>query len=131
MKNDLKLSEVDTTADPTKLTQIGWGPKSEPSPTIPPNMPVNLTPVSEGAGTVTLKWDKPSNGSTGGYVRNYLIQRRDKDSGVFGPWSLLDTIYHEIAELSGQPQGTQMEYRVKASNTAGESNPSNSVSVVL
>ena len=131
MKNDLKLSEVDTVADPTKLTQIGWGPKSDPSPIIPPNQPANLTPVTEGAGTVTLKWDKPSNGSTGGYVRNYLIQRRDKDSGEFGPWNLLDTVYHEIAELSGQPQQTQMEYRVKASNAAGESLPSNVATVVL
>ncbi len=28
MKNDLKVSEVDTTAAPEKLAEIGWGPKS-------------------------------------------------------------------------------------------------------
>ena len=131
MKDCLRKSQVDVKDDPTKLTLIGWGPKSDPTPIIPPNQPANLTPVTEGAGTVTLKWDKPSNGSTGGYVRNYLIQRRDKDSGEFGPWSLLDTVYHETAELSDQPTQTQMEYRVKASNTAGESNPSNVATVVL
>ena len=75
MKDCLRKSQVDTKGDPKKLNLIGWGPKTDPSPIIPPNQPANLTPVTEGAGTVTLKWDKPSNGSTGGYVRNYLIQR--------------------------------------------------------
>ena len=32
MKNDLKVSEVDTTADPEKLYEIGWGPRSQPTP---------------------------------------------------------------------------------------------------
>ena len=32
MKNDLKLSEVDVADDPTKLTQIGWGPRQAPQP---------------------------------------------------------------------------------------------------
>ena len=131
MKDCLRKSQVDAKGDPKKLNLIGCRARSEPSPIIPPNQPANLTPVTEGAGTVALSWDKPSNGSTGGYVRNYLIQRRDKESGEFGPWSLLDTVYHEIAELSGQPQQTQMEYRVKASNAAGESLPSNVATVVL
>ncbi len=131
MKDCLRKSQVDAKDDPKKLNLIGWGPKSQPTPVAPPNQPANLTPVTEGAGTVTLKWDKPSNSVTGGYVRNYLIQRRDKSSGEFGPWSLLDTVYHEIAELSDQPQKMQMEYRVKASNAAGESNPSNVATVVL
>ena len=30
MKNDIKLSEVDTAANPEKLTEIGWGPKAAP-----------------------------------------------------------------------------------------------------
>ena len=131
MKNDLKLSEVDTTDDPTKLTQIGWGPKADPTPVIPPNQPTNLVPATEGTDTLTLKWDKPSNGTTGGPVRNYIVQRRDKVEGAFGSWGLIDTLYHEIAELAEQPQGVQMEYRVTASNTAGDSNPSNVASVVL
>jgi len=131
MKNDLKLSEVDTADDPEKLAQIGWGPKADPTPIIPPNQPTNLTPLAEGTGTLTLKWDKPSNGSTGGAVRNYLIQRRDKNNGEFGSWTLIDTRYETELQLAAQPQGISMEYRVVASNSAGESNPSNVATVVL
>ncbi len=131
MKNDLKLSEVDTADDPEKLALIGWGPKADPTPIIPPNQPTNLAPLTEGAGTLTLKWDKPSNGSTGGAVRNYLIQRRDKNNGEFGPWTLIDTRYEPELQLAAQPQGIQMEYRVVASNAASESNPSNVATVVL
>jgi len=131
MKNDLKLAEVDTSSDPEKLAQIGWGPKADPTPIIPPNQPTNLTPLAEGTGTLTLKWDKPSNGSTGGAVRNYLIQRRDKNNGEFGSWTLIDTRYETELQLAAQPQGISMEYRVIASNAAGESNPTNVATVVL
>ncbi|MCP4709699.1 MAG: fibronectin type III domain-containing protein [Planctomycetes bacterium] len=131
MKNDLKLSEVDVAADPEKLTQIGWGPKAQPTPIEAPGAPTELTPSFEGAGTLQLKWDKPATGS-GGAVRNYLIQRRDHDeTGQFGNWQLLDFAYDTEMTLTDQPRSVQMEYRVKASNAAGESLPSNTTPVVL
>jgi hypothetical protein len=129
MKNCLKLSEVDTAAAPEKLAEIGWGPKAQPQPTVAPGQPLALAAVLEGPGCLTLTWSKPV---TGGAVRNYLIQRRDKlSSGAFGPWNMLVSNYTTEQYLQDQPRGIEMEYRIVSSNIAGESDPSNTVVVVL
>jgi hypothetical protein len=129
MKNDLKLSEVDVAADPEKLTEIGWGPRQDPQPIIAPGSPTELHPIAEGQGTIMLAWDKPADG---GPVRNYIIERRDQQQdGTFGPWSLCSTTYNCEIDLTDQPINVRLEYRIKASNAAGESMPSNSVSVTL
>jgi hypothetical protein len=129
MKNDLKLSEVDVVADPEKLYEIGWGPKADPQPIAAPGSPTDLHPIAEGQGTLWLEWDKPANG---GPVRNYIIERRQQaEGGEFGAWTLVQTTYDCEINLTDQPVEIRVEYRVKASNEAGESMPSNSVSVVL
>jgi hypothetical protein len=129
MKNDLKLSEVDVTDDPEKLYEIGWGPKADPQPIAAPGSPTDLHPIAEGQGTLWLEWDKPANG---GPVRNYIIERRQQaEGGEFGAWTLVQTTYDCEINLTDQPVEIRVEYRVKASNEAGESMPSNSVSVVL
>jgi hypothetical protein len=129
MKNDLKLSEVDVASDPEKLTEIGWGPRSQPQPLIAPASPTELHPIAEGQGTLWLVWNKPE---TGGPVRNYIIERRQQQqSGQFEAWLLVSTTYNREVNLEGQPENARLEYRVKAANAAGESLPSNSVSVVL
>jgi len=130
MKNDLKLSEVDVSSDPVKLSEIGWGPKNPPTPITPPEQPANLVPILEGPGCLTLKWDKPVGG---GAVRNYLIERADQPAGggTPGPWTLITSVYETEIFLTGQPRGIEMYYRVKSSNTAGESLPSNIAAVVL
>jgi hypothetical protein len=131
MKNDLKLSEVDVTDDPEKLTEIGWGPKADPQPIIAPGSPTELHPIAEGQGTIWLAWTKPA-ADSGGPVRNYIIERRQQaQGGEFGAWSLVSTTYNCEINLTDQPVTVRVEYRVKASNAAGESMPSNSVSVVL
>jgi len=130
MKNDLKLSEVDVADDPEKLTEIGWGPRSEPQPIIAPDSPTELHPISEGQGSIWMIWTKPL---SGGPVRNYIIERRQQAQagGDFGPWILVNTTYNCEINLADQPDNVRLEYRVKAVNAAGESMPSNSVSVVL
>jgi hypothetical protein len=131
MKNDLKLSEVDVTDDPEKLYEIGWGPRSQPTPILAPGSPTELHPTAEGQGSIGLIWEKPASGS-GGPVRNYIIERRDQQQGSdFGPWTLCNTTYNCEINLTDQPESVRIEYRVKAANAAGESLPSNSVSVVL
>ena len=132
MKNDLKVSEVDTAANPGKLAEIGWGTKAQPQPMTPPNQPNELWPVVEGPGNVTLSWKKPSNGANN-HVRNYFVQRRTKTAatGDFSDWAMISSAYDTTVELTGQPRGVQMEYAVTAANPAGESTPSNSVAVVL
>ena len=130
MRNDLKISEVDTASNPEKLTEIGWAPRPTPQPIQPPTSPTNLHPIGTGEGTITLSWERPTGG--GGRVRNYLAERREQQSGgTFGNWTLAGTSYTTEITLTGQPSNIRMEYRVKAINTSGESMPGNTVSVVL
>ena len=132
MKAELKKSEVDVGTDSEKLEYIGWSPKAPPSPADPPGQPRNLDAVMQGAGTVLLDWKAPARGS-GGTVRTYVIQRRDQPEGggEFGDWAQAGIALESETTLMNQPRGLQLEYRVKAINTGGESVPSNTVAVVL
>jgi hypothetical protein len=130
MKNDLKKSEVDTVNYPGKLTEIGWGPRSQPMPVDPPGQPDNFHPTAEGPGDIWLEWSTPA---TGGLVRNYIIERRERTAGgtEFGDWSVIGTSLNTDTHLLEQPRGIQLEYRVKSANVSGESMPSNTAAVVL
>jgi hypothetical protein len=130
MKNDLKKSEVDVAADPTKLAEIGWGPRSQPMPVELPGQPDNFHPTAEGPGDIWLEWESPA---IGGLIRNYIIERRERSTGgvEFGDWSVIGTSLNTDTHLLEQPRGIQLEYRVKAANVSGESMPSNTSAVVL
>ncbi len=131
MKNCLKKSVVDVADSPEKLEYLGWGPKAPPQPAEPPGQPVNLRPVAEGPASVRLKWES-STGDSGGTIRNYVIESRHQlESGNFSLWQIAGTSFGNEIDLKNQPKGVQLEYRVKAVNTAGESNPSNTVAIVL
>jgi hypothetical protein len=129
MKDCLKRSAVDAAGDSEKLNYIGWGPVAAPQPAPPPEAAGDLTSLAEGPGTLTLTW---TSGAGGGPVRNYILERRGHtESGQFGPWLIVGSFLDTRAELTNQPRGIQLEYRVKAVNTGGESGPSNPVAVVL
>ena len=131
MRDELKKSEVDVADAPEKLEYIGWGPKAPPSPTDPPGQPRNLDAAVQGASTVLLDWKAPARGS-GGTVRTYVIERRDQpEGGEFGNWRQVGIALESESNIMNQPRGVQLEYRVKAINTGGESVPSNSVAAVL
>ena len=141
MKQQLAKSRIDTVAEPQKLKLIGSGPKAKPHPITPPGMPKHLTVVKQGMGTIELKW-KPPAPHAGGPIRNYVVLRRDKPdpNKPYGPWqdsqSAIDTqtfpkATSEVADISNQPQGIELEYRIIAINTAGTSVPSNTVAAVL
>lgn len=132
MKNELKKSEVDAAGDPQKLEYIGWGPKAPPTPTDPPGQPRNLVALNQGTSSVTLDWKPTANGS-GGPVRTYVIERRKQPQGGgdFSNWLPVGSALETKATLTGQPRGVQLEYRLKAINTGGESVPSNTAAVVL
>lgn len=131
MKDELKKSEVDVGADSEKLEYIGWGPKAPPSPADPPGQPRNLDAIIQGANTVLLDWKPPARGS-GGNVRTYVIERREQpEGGEFGDWRQAGIALKTEATLVNQPRGVQLEYRVKAINTGGESMPSNTIAVLL
>ena len=130
MKSLLKRSEVDTAAAPEKLTEIGWGPKAAPQPIEAPGQPRNLQARSQGQGTCRLVWQSPA---AGGAVRNYIIQRNQQPAGGGAPgeWEIVGTALNNQINLTDQPRGIQMNYRVMAANVAGESAPSNIAPVVL
>jgi len=129
MKNDLKLSEVDTADDPEKLAEIGWGPRQQPQPIVAPGQPEKFHPIAEGPGDIWFEWDKPS---CGGQVRNYIIERRDQATGgLFSAWTVVGSALNNEIHLIDQPRGIQLEYRLTAANIAGQSMPSNTAAVVL
>ncbi len=132
MKTELKKSELDTAGNPDKLLEIGWGPKAEPVPVLPPDAPSNLIPIDEGPGDLTLQWDKPAH-DRNRPVDNYAVERRYQltPGGEFGDWIFVDMTYKNQIDLTGQPRGIQMEYRVMATNAAGQSLPGNTAAVVL
>ena len=132
MKNCLKKSEVDVAGDPDKLEYIGWGPKAPPVSIVPPGQTRNLMALNQGPGSVTLDWKPPAPGS-GGPVRTYVIEQRNQPEGGgdFTNWQPVDSALESEATLTNQQRGIQLEYRVKAINTGGESPPSNTIAVVL
>jgi hypothetical protein len=66
-------------------------------------------------------------------VFGYRIERSDQPEGggIPGPWTLITTSYTESVTLENQPRGVEMQYRVIATNAAGDSMPSNIATVVL
>lgn len=129
MKKALKQSEVDVTNTPDKITELGWKPKGSPSAPTVPAQPEDFIATNQNSGEITLTWTKAQ---TGGPIRNYFIEQRVKnDSGVFGSWSLVNFFYDTLVTLANQPVGHELEYRVTAANTVGQSLPSNTVAAVL
>ncbi len=132
LKLQIKQSEVDTAADPTQLEFVGCAPKAPAQPVDPPGQPRNLRPTKEGDGDLTLAWKSPARG-TGGRVRSYLIERREQPEtgGAYGNWFQVGVAIETTTKLEAQPRHRDLEYRVLALNSSGQSPPSNAVAVVL
>ena len=138
MQRQLKLSQTDNTISPDNLKYIGWGPRAAARSIEPPGQPMRLESVDEGAGTLLIEWKRPVRGS-GGPVRTYIIERRDltiEKTGDGGArrgnkWKQTAISLETRATLKDQPRGIQLEYRIRAINKAGQSEPSNTIAVVL
>jgi hypothetical protein len=140
MKNCLHKSEVDVAGSPEKLKEIGWGPKTEPQPAQLPGQPTDLQLIDKEDKTVKLQWDRPEGSMP---VRNYVIERRQStlrsiataEDGQIGDgisdWSIFQIAYETQMTLRNQPLGIQLEYRIRAANTAGTGPFSNTISVIL
>jgi len=66
-------------------------------------------------------------------VSSYRIERSDQPEGggIPGPWTLITNSYVGSVTMENQPRGLEMQYRVIATNAAGDSLPSNIATVVL
>jgi hypothetical protein len=132
MKKILYLAEAYHENNTSVLSLIGWGSSSTPVANAP-SQPRELSSEIVDRGQVTLKWQPPKP-NTGGAVRFYRIERRQKQSdATWLDWGK-DAVYSSTAKeitLTDQPKGVEVEYRVISVNVAGESTPSNTVRLVL
>lgn len=115
-----------------KLLLIGWGPIGE-GQSVVPGQPRTLEAVVQGPGDCFLDWKNPAPGG-GGEVDFYRVERRKRtlqgqQTEDWGAWQVTTTV-SEI-NLSGLDRGVEYDFRVIAVNSAGDSAPSNVVTVVL
>lgn len=125
MRADLRYAEDAVNYDDAKLSSLGWGGKAAPTALEVPGQPRALEVPRQGEGWVFLDWKKPADG---GAVAAYKIERRERP---VGDWTLISMAIDSETTLNNQERGKDWEYRVVATNKAGESVPSNTVGAVL
>lgn len=121
----LRYAENITHGNDASLNYLGWGARRKPTRLMPPGQTRYLEAPRQGEGWIHLDWKQPKEG---GKATAYRIQRREADSQTW-----LDTgMSMELeATVSNQPRGIHLEFRVVATNKAGDGEPSNGVSAVL
>jgi hypothetical protein len=125
MRADLRYAEDAVNYDDAKLTALGWGGIAAATALQVPGQPRSLEAPSQGEGWIFLDWKKPSDG---GAVAAYKIERRERPTGT---WMLVSMAIESEATLNNQERAKDWEYRIIATNKAGESIPSNTVAAVL
>lgn len=125
MRADLRYAEDAVNYDDAKLSALGWSAKAAPTALEVSGQARALEAPQQGEGWVFLDWKKPADG---GAVAAYKIERRERPAG---DWMLVSMAIESEATLNNQERGKDWEYRVIATNKAGESVPSNTVAVVL
>ena len=107
------------------MTALGWGGRAAATALEVPGQARSLEAPQQGEGWIFLDWKKPADG---GAVAAYKIERRERPAG---DWMLANMAIESEATLNNQERGKEWEYRVIATNKAGESVPSNTVAAVL
>jgi Fibronectin type III domain len=125
LKSDLRFLELKAKKNEALLNEFGWGLPDDPTKLEKPGQPRTLEAPAQGAGFLFLDWKEAIDG---GAVVNYKVQRRTLPNGVF---EVVDSSIPSEITLLNQPRGVELEFRVIAVNKAGESVPSNTISVVL
>lgn len=113
-----------TKKDATEMATIGVG-KSDAPVKQPPGQPRVLEILSQTDSGVSLDWKNPADG---GRVASYRVERRERPAGA---WETCFATNRTDAVLVNQPKAKELEYRVVAYNSNGDSPPSNSVAAVL
>jgi hypothetical protein len=141
-KCQLKKSQVDTAANPVRLSFLGWGPKDDIQSMQPPSQPCNLKITAQDTGgenndkgILHLSWEK-SAFVRARFVRYYCVERRRLKSGSDGEsnaslWTSIGSAIDNNIALKDEPTGVRLEYRTRAVNKGGASYPSNTICVVL
>ncbi len=92
-------------------------------PPLPPSAPVNVAAVTSSGASVSLSWVDTSGAETG-----FRLERKEAE-GTFLPLTNLPANSTVFLDVSVQPNATYV-YRVVAVNASGESEASNSASVI-
>lgn len=141
MRRLLATAEAQLRGTPNQLGLIGWGPPAPPQAKIPgqpralESSLMNNNGASVGPGSVFLDWKTPGPNSAAGKVAYYRVERCVRNAGTgattedWGLWSA--SAIDSETTLTGQPRGSEIDYRIIAVNPNGDSLPSNSVTVVL
>jgi hypothetical protein len=127
VKADLRYAEYAAAGDDAKLTMLGWGARSPHTPISAPGQPFKFQMARSGLGEAKATWKRPVDG---GPAACYLLKMR-VSGGDGGSWVSAGTFFGAEAELTNLERGKELEFHVVALNKAGESLPSNSVTVVL
>ena len=125
MKTDIRYAENTVNYDDDKLKLIGWAGRKVATPLAIPGQTRLLEAPRQGDGWVFLDWKAPVDG---GKAAAYKIMRREQADGS---WEDVATAVISEATLVEQPRGRELEYRVIGLNRAGQSQPGNTVNVVL
>jgi len=125
MKRVIKFLENKTNNDPEQLATIGWIVDSGSGAKQPPGQPRALEIVNQTDASIFLDWKNPT---SGGRVASYRVERRERPEGQ---WETVGA--NNITELllTNQPRGVELEYRIVAFNSNGDSTPSNTVAATL
>jgi len=126
IKTNLRYAERAVDFDDAKLKAIGWGGPKEPTPLAAPGRTRDLRIKEQGAGRITLVWERPADG---GKVTAYRVVFRKR--ATENDWNNEGTALSTKITLTGQPQGEELEYGVVAMNKAGEGEMSNTVIATL
>ena len=116
--------------DAGMLWRWWWRPRGAGQPFVPPTLtvpsaPLNLRAVA-GDGQVVLFWEPPAN--TGGTVLTRYQRRRTRDNNNFQNWQTVPGGLVLTVTLGGLTNGVAYRFRVRCSNSEGNSPDSNTVS---
>jgi hypothetical protein len=125
MKSVLRYAEIAVRQDEGKLKNIGWSGRRDPVELQPPGAPRTLEVKREGKGWVYLDWKTPAEG---GSVSAYRVLTRTSGETE---WKEVVLCFESMTVLTDQPQAVDLEFQVIAINKAGESLPSNLITVAL
>ena len=126
MGENIDYAEFVAKGDDAKLRLISWSGRAEPQKLEKPGQSKLLEIVKQGAGWFKCDWKDPSEG---GKVQVYKIMRRVVKDG--GDMKEAGSSLVSEASIFDQPRGVELEYAVVGVNKAGESEPSNSITITL
>lgn len=113
-----------------KLTALGWGRRAPRTPHVVqlPGQPRNLRVTEQSEGSLAIAWEESNDGDE---AACYKAEYRTLGSETGSSWRIVGTAVATELTLKDQERGKVLEYRIIAINKAGDSLPSNTVTVVL